>query len=64
MVISSEEYDTQLQDYLKNAYDMLETKPNGLYGRWAFQAAKEREFKQNLKEQGILVDKEHIKSYN
>ena len=62
MVITSEEYRVKFKEWLKERYDEMDPKPNGMCGTWAFHIAKEREFKQYLKEQGILVDKEHIRS--
>jgi hypothetical protein len=64
MVITSEEYNVRFKSYLKEVFDKLEVKPSGMFGQWSFAVATEREFKQTLAEQGIVVDKEHVRSYN
>jgi hypothetical protein len=47
-----------LDHYLKEQYNFLGTKPNGMMGHWGFQSTKSREFKElMIKEGKVKIEK-------
>lgn len=64
MKIGDVEYKKLLDEYLKEQYNSLERKPNGMMGHWAFQAVKTREFKEKMIQEGRVSEnvQAHAKS--
>ena len=58
MKIDDDEYKKLLDHYLKEQYNLLVTKPNGMMGHWGFQATKSREFKEMMIKEGkVKIEK-------
>lgn len=55
MQIGRDEYKKLLDSYVKEELEKSEKKPSGMFGTWAFRAAKEKEFKKKLEEQKVEV---------
>ena len=54
MKISEEDYTKQFNAFMKDEYNRLKVKPNGMYGQMGFFKVKEREFKDKLRAEGKL----------
>jgi hypothetical protein len=55
MKMSKEDYMEQFNAFMKDEYDNLQIKPNGMYGTMAFFKVKEREFKDKLRAEGYEI---------
>lgn len=59
MKITEEEFKRQMEQYVKEQYDIIketDRRPNGMFGHWGWRLETERQFKKILEKNGVTVD--------